>query len=175
MATTASSGMVKSEPNPYSTQAGPTSPTSSLKTNVSSTLPATESTHSHPYHPFPSQAARIPSQTHLTTSQEPLPTTTPDPRAELSAVASASSIMLVPTENWSVEGFRDRHLSASEPRIFPGVVSRHQRRASSSRVEEGDGGLVMWKKGSSSGPSTGTGKGAAGLNGAVEESSDEDG
>lgn len=29
-----------------------------------------------------------------------------------------------------IEGFRDLHVSGSEPRIFPGVVSRNQRRDS---------------------------------------------
>lgn len=29
-------------------------------------------------------------------------------------------------ETWPVEGFADLHLSGSEPRIFPGVVSRSQ-------------------------------------------------
>jgi AMP deaminase len=89
--------------------------------------------------------------------------------------------MLAPTtENWSAaEGFRDRHLSASEPRIFPGVVSRHQRRASTAKAEEvdggGGGGLVMRKRVPSAGPSIGgVGKGAAGANDAVEESSDEE-
>lgn len=56
------------------------------------------------------------------------------------------------------------------------MVSRHQRRASSAKAEEGgDGGLVIRKKGLSNAPSIGTGKYAAGWNGAVEESSDEDG
>jgi AMP deaminase len=32
-----------------------------------------------------------------------------------------------------VEGFGDLHLSASEPRIFPGIVSRNQRRNSHAR------------------------------------------
>lgn len=32
--------------------------------------------------------------------------------------------------SWPVEGFGDLHISASEPRIFPGVVSRTQRRDS---------------------------------------------
>lgn len=32
--------------------------------------------------------------------------------------------------SWPVEGFGDLHLSGSEPRIFPGIVSRTQRRDS---------------------------------------------
>lgn len=32
--------------------------------------------------------------------------------------------------SWPLEPFSDLHLSASEPRIFPGVVSRTQRRDS---------------------------------------------
>ena len=84
-------------------------------------------------------------------------------------------MLAAPTENWLAESFLDRHLSASEPRIFPGVVSRHQRRASSARLEEGEGGLVMRKQGASNGLSTGTGKAAVGLNSAIEGSSDEDG
>ena len=180
---TPASGTSKPEPSQYSMQAGPTSPTSSLKTNASSTLPATESGHSHSYHPFPAQAARMPSsQPHLPSTQEPPAVTPPDAqRPELSTVASASNVILASTtESWPVaEGFRDRHISASEPRIFPGVVSRHQRRASTAKAEEVDGGggsgLVMRRKGPSAGPSTsGVGKGTAGANDAVEESSDEE-
>lgn len=46
-------------------------------------------------------------------------------------------------------GFNDLHLSGSEPRIFPGLVSRKQRRESISRntVTEGDEhALTMLKK-----------------------------
>lgn len=32
--------------------------------------------------------------------------------------------------SWPVDGFGDSHLSGSEPRIFPGLVSRTQRRES---------------------------------------------
>jgi AMP deaminase len=70
--------------------------------------------------------------------------------------------------SWPVESFHDRHLSASEPRIFPGLVSRHHRRESSVRSETEDyGGLVMGRK-KGKNPATNN------LNSAVEESSDEE-
>jgi len=48
--------------------------------------------------------------------------------------------------SWPVEGFGDLHLSGSEPRIFPGLVSRSQRRdsqrqGSSSEADNPDYGM----------------------------------
>jgi len=71
-----------------------------------------------------------------------------------------------------VEGFGDLHLSGSEPRIFPGVVSRNQRRDSlvrkGSLSETDDHGSVgTSRKG-------GKGKGNRSYDGAVEEESDKE-
>jgi AMP deaminase len=60
--------------------------------------------------------------------------------------------------SWPLEGFADLHLSGSEPRIFPGVVSRTQRRDS------------LVRKGSVSETDRGVGRG---VDGAVEEESDD--
>jgi AMP deaminase len=38
--------------------------------------------------------------------------------------------MMSREQSWPADGLRDLHLSGSEPRIFPGVVSRTQRKDS---------------------------------------------
>jgi AMP deaminase len=48
-------------------------------------------------------------------------------------MASPHLISLSRDNSWPVEGFGDLHLSGSEPRIFPGIVSRTQRRDSLAR------------------------------------------
>lgn len=72
--------------------------------------------------------------------------------------------------SWPVEGYHDRHISASEPRMFPGMVSRHHRRQSSARAEtEEHGALVVGRKR----PSIPTAMNGLD-NAAVEASSDEE-
>jgi AMP deaminase len=72
--------------------------------------------------------------------------------------------------SWPVEGFGDLHLSGSEPKIFPGIVSRRQRRDSlrkSSMSETDDPGSVSTSR---------KGKGTKGYDGVVnEELEDSDG
>jgi AMP deaminase len=94
------------------------------------------------YQQFPAQAARIPvsySQTKLDThppqpQQEegsPLqPTTSRDHTRNSSIVMSPKPAGVARETSWPVDGYGDLHLSGSEPRIFPGVVSRTQRRDS---------------------------------------------
>jgi len=65
--------------------------------------------------------------------------------------------------SWPLDGFADLHLSGSEPRIFPRVVSRRQRRDAvrkGSRSEADDQAYAGHSKRNSKGKS---------LEGAVEE------
>jgi AMP deaminase len=136
--TTATS--VKTEQNTYPLLTAPASPTSSTKTIASSSSVAADSMPS--YQQFPAQAARIPinhSQTKLDShTQQPTqengsplqPTTSIDHARKSSVVMSPKLAELAKETSWPVEGYGDLHLSGSEPRIFPGVVSRTQRRDS---------------------------------------------
>lgn len=141
---------VKTDLSSHAAQ-GLASPTSSLRTNASSVIPPGES--SHAYQQFPAQAARVPAQPHVG-AQDPAatsshrPSTAPqEPRAESTAVSSTPSMVPMNENSWPAESFHDRHLSATEPRIFPGVLSRHHRRESSARAETDDHqDLVMAKK-----------------------------
>jgi AMP deaminase len=74
-----------------------------------------------------------------------------------------------------VDGYGDLHLSGSEPRIFPGVVSRTQRRDSragqavrqgSQSETDGDGSIGKGSVGK-------RGRGNAGLDGSVDEKVEE--
>jgi AMP deaminase len=74
--------------------------------------------------------------------------------------------------SWPGEGYGDLHLSGSEPRIFPGVVSRTQRRGSKAGMvarqgsmseTDGDGSVGKGSVGMS------RGKGKGGLDGSVDE------
>lgn len=114
------------------------SPTSSLRTNISSSVIHGDS---HPYQQFPAQAARLRashSQAQLN-AQDSQATSSPlqrpvsrDPSGENSGVTSAP-LAVTKESSWPAEHFADRHISATEPRIFPGIVSRNHRRQSSVR------------------------------------------
>jgi AMP deaminase len=94
------------------------------------------------YQQFPAQAARMPvnmSQNKLDTHPQqsslengsPLqPTVSRDYMRNNSTVTSPKLAGLARETSWPVEGYGDLHLSGNEPRIFPGIVSRTQRRDS---------------------------------------------
>ncbi|KAI9746063.1 MAG: AMP deaminase [Claussenomyces sp. TS43310] len=87
--------------------------------------------HSASYQSFPVQAARLhPSQSHpdLTLQSSSLHKTH-DVRSS-STVTSPRMSGRSKETSWPGDRMRDLHLSGSEPRIFPGVVSRTQRRDS---------------------------------------------
>lgn len=45
------------------------------------------------------------------------------------SIATSPQLASMPREaSWPVEGFSELHISGSEPRIFPGVLSRTRRR-----------------------------------------------
>ncbi|EHK98872.1 putative AMP deaminase [Glarea lozoyensis 74030] len=120
----------------------PRSPESSKQAHAGSTTSA-EST-IPPYQPFPAQSARIPSQIHL------------DGHAALGSPVQSARMAASPhlgglsrEGTWPVEGFSDLHLSASEPRIFPGLVSGRQRRGSTRQgsMHEDDGVVFGSAKG----------------------------
>lgn len=126
---------------PYAPQHRSASPTSSLKTNASSSTMHLDSSSSQaPYQQFPAQAARIPhslSQVHMESQNmgrdghQSQPASSRDhTRANSTNVTSPNLQGLTRETSWPVEAFGDMHLSGSEPRIFPGVVSRTQRRDS---------------------------------------------
>lgn len=131
----------------------PPSPTSLMKTNASSASLAVDTTaQAQPYQPFPAQAARIrqnPSQVHLA-DDHPRTGSSSHPGNQSPLMHPSSNAITSPntgirerdtSSSWPVEGFADLHLSGSEPRIFPGVVSRGQRRDSirQSSISETDG------------------------------------
>jgi AMP deaminase len=113
--------------NTESSTMAPPSPTSSMKTNVS--LATTMESHPNAsYHPFPAQAAR-------TRHQGIDAATTPSAHSrDASQTHNGSTVtsprMMSREQSWPADGLRDLHLSGSEPRIFPGVVSRTQRKDS---------------------------------------------
>lgn len=160
----------KTEPNAYPSQQRPVSPTSSMKTNASSSTAPVDS--SQQYHQFPAQAARIPvthSREQLENHQGSQANGSPlqhvhsrDASITNANMTSPLLASLAREPSWPVEGFGDLHLSASEPRIFPGIVSRNQRRDSlvkrGSMSETDDFGSVKNSKG-----------GKTRMDGAVEE------
>lgn len=94
----------------------------------------TSGTAYHPYHPNP-QAARmsqsrsgvdLPSSAHGSHHSGVAPREAPAQHTSTSAMPSPR---LTHTSE-VVGGMRDLHLNGSEPRIFPGVISRPQRRGS---------------------------------------------
>lgn len=124
----------------YSTAAStpaPQSPLSAPRSNpFSGRLPYDNSQHT--YQQFPAQASRIPPS--QTQPQQYVDTTAPQAQAAPYANGNANEVtpprnVLPPKEApWSaVEGLTGAHLTGSEPRIFPGVVSRSHRRSSSAR------------------------------------------
>ena len=89
-----------------------------------------------------------------------------------SVITSPHLASLSRETSWPVEGFGDLHLSGSEPRIFPGIVSRTQRRDSlvrKSSVSETDEQVGMTRK-----VPKGKGKGKR-MDGSVEEEQESDG
>ena len=165
-----------SHQSPALTQAGPRKTTNASSAALD-TLPS--------YQQFPAQAARIPvnhSQTKLDTQQptqengSPLqPATSRDHTRTSSVVLSPKLAGLARETSWPVDGYGDLHLSGSEPRIFPGVVSRTQRRDSragqavrqgSQSETDGDGSIGKGSVGK-------RGRGNAGLDGSVDEKVEE--
>ena len=151
-----------------------------MKTNASSSTLVVDST-VQPYQQFPAQAARIPgnhsqAQFDQQSSQangSPLQHSGSREQTHNSAVVTSPHLASLSREtSWPVvEGFGDLHLSGSEPRIFPGIVSRTQRRDSlvrrsgASEMEEQVGVARKAVKGK--------GKGKV-VDGAVGEESDGD-
>lgn len=91
-------------------------------------------------------------------------------------VASPKLAGLARETTWPVDGYGDLHLSGSEPRIFPGVVSRTQRRDSkagqairqgSQSETDGDGSVGKGSIGMS------RARGNKGLDGSVDEKAGE--
>ena len=108
-----------------------------MKTNVSTSTAPVDGTQQ--YQQFPAQAARIPvshPRDQLDTHQGSQANDSPLQRVQSREPINGTNISspqlpgLVREPSWPVEGFHDLHLSASEPRIFPGIVSRHMRRDS---------------------------------------------
>jgi AMP deaminase len=181
MATPTTVTPARIEQHPYPTRQPPASPTFSMKTNASLSTVAVDSG-PQPYQQFPAQAARIPashSQVQLDTQQStqangsPLQHATSREQTYDNTVMASPHLTSMPREpSWPVESFGDLHLSGSEPRIFPGIVSRTQRRDSlvrKSSMSETDehGGAGTSRKG-------GNGRGR-GIDGAVEEVQESDG
>ncbi|XMA10471.1 hypothetical protein WAI453_003262 [Rhynchosporium graminicola] len=142
-------------PTSYTPHQAPPSPTSSTKTNISSSTTIQADPTTPAYQQFPAQAARIPtshSQIHLDSPQQhsqnqsqAQQNTTSSPLTRPNSNLTSPYMTGVNREGtWGLEAsFTDLHLSAGEPRIFPGVVSRTQRRDSnvrkSSQSETDDG------------------------------------
>ncbi|KAH8674709.1 hypothetical protein BGZ60DRAFT_372501 [Tricladium varicosporioides] len=140
---TAPATLNKAEQPMYPTDKRPPSPTSSMKTNVSSNVPATD-LNAPSYHQFPAQAARIRTSHSLAqldghqlanaNGTHVQHGTSRDPTTRGNSIVSSPHLGGISREaSWPVEGFSDLHLSGSEPRIFPGIVSRSQRRDSVAR------------------------------------------
>lgn len=166
----------------------PVSPTSSLKTNASGSTMLVDNA-SQAYQQFPAQAARIPqshSQVHIDTqqtinqgregSQSQPATSRGHTRTNSASVTSPNLAGLTRETSWPVEAFGDLHLSGSEPRIFPGVVSRTQRRDSvrKSSMSETDDVISLGtsRKGATTVTWKGKGRSKESMDGAVEEEDD---
>ncbi|KAA8564636.1 hypothetical protein MFRU_013g01830 [Monilinia fructicola] len=154
----------------------PHSPTSSMKASAS----VVDNGPSQQYQQHPAQAARIPpshSQLHLDAHFKPhqkgsdspsgyaTPNQNTQPNSSFNSPLSANR----GRESWGLEpGFSDLHLSGSEPRIFPGLVSRKQRRDSirkNSVTESDEHALMMLKRGTNN-------KSTTTMDGKVDEDSD---
>ncbi len=98
-------------------QPPPASPTSSMKTNASNSVPAYDSQ----YQSLKAARSRPP------TSHSQLDMI---PQYDVGPQTSPRLASLTKEASFPLDGFRDLHVSGSEPRIFPGVVSRNQRRDS---------------------------------------------
>ncbi|KAK2624304.1 hypothetical protein QTJ16_006254 [Diplocarpon rosae] len=150
VATPATAVLSKIEHSAFVPQQVPPSPASSMKANVSTTghpEPAQQT-----YQQFPAQAARIPTSH----SQVPLD-------MMQAGTSRTSSTLASPHISGLGEAFSDLHLSASEPRIFPGMVSRTQRKDSARKSSMSETDEVVERKGK-----------VTSLDGAVEEESDGD-
>lgn len=139
-------------------------------------------TPSQQYQQHPAQAARIPlshSQLHLDANFKPHPKDTDSPSGYAtpnqhtqpnSSYNSPHSANKGRENSWGLEGgFSDLHLSGSEPRIFPGLVSRKQRKDSMRKNSVGESdehALMMLKRESN--------KSATALDGKVNEDEGED-
>ncbi|PQE04314.1 AMP deaminase protein [Rutstroemia sp. NJR-2017a BBW] len=134
----------------------PHSPTSSMKASAS----VVDLSTSQHYQQFPAQAARHPAHTQLhldahggsnakgiaSPSGYATPNHQTQPNSSFNSPISAAKGR---ETSWPIEGFSDLHLSGSEPRIFPGVVSRKQRRESirkNSGTESDDHALMMLRR-----------------------------
>ncbi|EDN91991.1 hypothetical protein SS1G_07853 [Sclerotinia sclerotiorum 1980 UF-70] len=137
----------------------PHSPTSSMKASASVVDHGPQQ-----YQHHPAQAARIPlshSQLHVDShlkhhqkgTDSPSGYATPNQQTQPnSSFNSPHSANKGREKSWGLEAsFSDLHLSGSEPRIFPGLVSRKQRRESTRKnsvTESDEHGLMMLKRGS---------------------------
>lgn len=137
------------EQNSASSQVGPLSP-SSMKTNFSSGTAPEGSTYSQHYQQFPSQHARIPTslsqvQGDMQVSGHGSPSQLPnrDHPQPISAITAPHLNQISREQSWPVEGFGDLHISASEPRIFPGLVSRRNTVRQGSGSENDNPEFVM--------------------------------
>ncbi|QSZ32868.1 hypothetical protein DSL72_002449 [Monilinia vaccinii-corymbosi] len=155
----------------------PHSPTSSMKASAS----VVDNAPPQQYQQNPAQAARFPSahsQLHLDAHFKPLqkgndspsgyatPNQNTQPNSSFNSPHGANRGR---ESSWGLEAsFSDLHLSGSEPRIFPGLVSRKQRTDSIRRnsIPESDENDVMILKKSANDKSVTT------LDGKVDEESD---
>ncbi|KAI9650975.1 AMP deaminase [Ciborinia camelliae] len=136
----------------------PNSPTWSMKASAS----VADHGPSQQYQQHPAQAARIPpshSQVHLDShfrshqkgAESPSGYATPNQNTQPnSSFNSPHSANKGREKSWGLEAsFSDLHLSGSEPKIFPGLVSRKQRRESirkSSMTESDEHALMMLQR-----------------------------
>lgn len=138
---------------------------------------------SQPYQQHPVQAARIPpshSQLHLDShfnfkphqksTDSPSGYATPNQHTQPnSSFNSPHSANKGREKSWGLDaGFSDLHLSGSEPRIFPGLVSRKQRRDSirkNSVTDSDEHALMMLQR-------SGDNRSVTTLDGKVDEEGD---
>jgi AMP deaminase len=124
-------------------QLPPASPTSSMKTNASNSI----ATYDPQFQSFKTARSRPP------TSHSQLDMI---PQYDGSQT-SPRLASLTKEPSFPVDSFRDLHVSGSEPRIFPGVVSRNQRRGSLAKERRsfsekdpgklsGNGSVVEWRE-----------------------------
>lgn len=150
-----------------------------MKTNHSRATTMQTEPAGQSYQQFPAQAARIPtshSQINLDTQYQ----SSNNHISELSSKEQIHNPLLTSPHlsglsreaSWPVEGFGDLHLSASEPRMFPGLVSRKQRKDSvvrkSSQSETDD---LAYASGGTSKRGAASSKGA---DGKVDEEEEEE-
>ncbi|KAG9233325.1 hypothetical protein BJ875DRAFT_378876 [Amylocarpus encephaloides] len=143
---------------PLATAQAPDSPVPSKQAHAGSSAMSVESA-VPPYQPFPAQAARIPQSL----SQLRLDGSAGSPTQHPHRMSSPHLASIAREPSWPLESFSDLHLSGSEPRIFPGLVSRSQtltgrrdsvvRKSSASETDEfgsvGSAGMGGGRKGRS--------------------------